>query len=77
MPASKKDIRNKKNKALEAAGLRAPLTQSGVPVKPPKQAYVCTVCKISLTMPQQIKVHTEAKHSGKTVQECFPGAPTA
>ena len=56
MPASKKDLRNQKNKQLEAQGLRAPLTKSGVPVKPPKKEYVCTVCKISLNIAGQMKV---------------------
>lgn len=33
---------------LEAAGLRTPLTKSGVPVKPPREQKQCKICKAQL-----------------------------
>ena len=76
MPATKKDIRNKKNRALEAAGLRAELTQSGVPVKPKKQSYICTVCRTEIIPSKEIQLieHAKNKHpkEAEGSKKCFP-----
>ncbi|KAI8609027.1 hypothetical protein BC830DRAFT_1152683 [Chytriomyces sp. MP71] len=72
MGASKKDLRNKKNKILEAAGLRTPLTHSGVPVKPAKPTYPCTICKATMPSINDTVAHVN-KHPKNTYNECFPG----
>ncbi|KAJ3007847.1 UNVERIFIED_CONTAM: hypothetical protein HDU68_003317 [Siphonaria sp. JEL0065] len=72
MPATKKDIRNKKNKILEAQGLRVPLTHSGVPVKEKKPSYTCRTCKKELTHINFTTAHMN-QHPKNTFAECFPG----
>ena len=71
MPATKKDIRNKKNRALDALGLRPQFTQSGVPVKPPKKQFICHVCKTACIDISQMKAHASSKHEKHSFEQCF------
>ena len=70
MPQSKKDMRNKENKKLEAAGLKVPLTKSGVPVKPAREMKQCTICKAELVASASVglKQHAENKHPKATYE---------
>ncbi|KAJ3073994.1 hypothetical protein HDU98_000155 [Podochytrium sp. JEL0797] len=72
MPQTKKDIRLQKNKKLDAAGLRAPLTKSGVPVKAAKESYTCATCKVVFQHINQTVPHLN-KHPKNTYADLFPG----
>ncbi|KAK9899212.1 hypothetical protein P389DRAFT_194215 [Cystobasidium minutum MCA 4210] len=73
MPISKKDRRAREQKAAEAAGTRAQLTSSGVPVKPAKAKIQCKICKVEIEKEKTafLKQHAEAKHPKATYDDCF------
>ncbi|KAJ3240814.1 hypothetical protein HDU81_002667 [Chytriomyces hyalinus] len=72
MGQSKKDLRNRKNKVLEAQGLRVQLTHSGVPVKPAKPTFPCSICKAPMPSMFDTVSHMN-KHPKNTYADCFPG----
>ena len=73
-PASKKIARTREQAKKEAEGTRVALTASGVPVKPKKPSYICSVCKVELTPTNvtQLNAHVEGKHPKSTLAIAFP-----
>ena len=76
MPASKKTLRNQKQKKNQEAGLGDEKGRIASNVKEAPVMAACTICKQSIRMVKknaQAAAHVTSKHAGKPFEECFPG----
>lgn len=77
MPASKKTLRNQKQKQNVAAGIGDEKGRVASNQKVAAPMGVCTICKQSIKMGAtknpQAAAHVASKHSAKKFEDCFPG----
>ncbi|GAB7338704.1 hypothetical protein MBLNU457_5425t1 [Dothideomycetes sp. NU457] len=74
MPISKKDRRNREQKAAEAAGTRVAVNPNGTPKKPPKAKSICAFCKKELDSAnkQILQDHANSHPDPWTKEKCWP-----
>jgi hypothetical protein len=82
MPASKKMLKNKEQKANREAGIGDAQGRRPSQVKKPEVTANCTKCMTGLRMTKtnaDAKMHVDSKHPGVPFADCFPGQydPTA
>lgn len=76
MPASKKMLKNKEQKANREAGIGDAQGRKPSQVKKAEVSASCTKCMTAIRMTKtntEAKMHVESKHTGVLFSECFPG----